>query len=127
MRMHSVTSTIENGFVYLPDEAEWLADYQRELVTFPKGKFDDQCDSTSQALDWLKTGLKFENFLRLFKHLAEKDKSAQDDKPIEGNPARSDKQAKLCPVCGSALASATGSEQCQKCGHHRERPVVFSF
>ena len=54
MRMHSVTSTMENGFVYLPEKAHWLADYLHELTTFPKGKFDDQCDSTSQALIGLK-------------------------------------------------------------------------
>src|SRR5579863_9237129 len=54
MRMHSVTSTIENGFVHLPDKAFWLAEYLHELMTFPKGKNDDQADSTSQALDWFK-------------------------------------------------------------------------
>jgi predicted phage terminase large subunit-like protein len=31
MRLHSVTSTIENGFVYLPTEAEWLSSYLHEL------------------------------------------------------------------------------------------------
>jgi predicted phage terminase large subunit-like protein len=54
MRMHSVTPTIENGFVYLPEKAEWLAGYLHELTMFTNGKFDDQCDSTSQALDWIK-------------------------------------------------------------------------
>ena len=54
MRMHSVTSTIENGFVHIPDKAEWLHEYLHELATFPKGKYDDQADSTSQALDWFK-------------------------------------------------------------------------
>ena len=54
MRLHSVTSTIENGFVYLPEQAEWLNEYLRELTTFPNGKHDDQTDSTSQALDWIK-------------------------------------------------------------------------
>jgi hypothetical protein len=57
MRMHSITPTIENGFVYLPEKAEWLAVYLHELTTFPNGKFDDQCDSTSQALDWIKKGI----------------------------------------------------------------------
>jgi hypothetical protein len=38
--------------VYLPSQAEWLRDYLNELITFPNGKFDDQADSTSQALDW---------------------------------------------------------------------------
>src|ERR1700692_2597721 len=54
MRMYSVTGTIESGFVYLPDKAAWLAEYLHELTTFPKGKYDDQTDSTSQALDWFK-------------------------------------------------------------------------
>ena len=53
-RMNTVTPTIENGFVHLPDDAGWLAEYLHELASFPKGKFDDQADSTSQALDWLK-------------------------------------------------------------------------
>ena len=54
MRLHSITNTIENGFVYLPTEADWLAAYLHELTTFPSGKHDDQADSTSQALDWMK-------------------------------------------------------------------------
>jgi predicted phage terminase large subunit-like protein len=54
MRMHSVTSTIENGFVLLPTEAAWLYDYYREIVAFPACKHDDQADATSQALDWAK-------------------------------------------------------------------------
>jgi predicted phage terminase large subunit-like protein len=54
MRMHSVTNPIENGFVHLPDKATWLQEYLHELATFPNGKYDDQADSTSQALDWFK-------------------------------------------------------------------------
>ena len=54
MRMHSVTNTIENGFAHLPDKAAWLNEYLHELTSFPKGKYDDQADSTSQALDWFK-------------------------------------------------------------------------
>src|SRR5271170_2896465 len=56
MRLHSVTDMIKDGYVHLPDEANWLPDYRHELTTFPRGRFDDQCDSTSQALDWVKTG-----------------------------------------------------------------------
>ena len=54
MRMHTCCSTIENGCVYLPERAEWLLAYKQELRAFPKSKHDDQVDSTSQALDWLK-------------------------------------------------------------------------
>ena len=54
MRMHSASSMIENGFVHLPEKSEWLAAYMQELGVFPNGKYDDQVDSTSQALDWVK-------------------------------------------------------------------------
>jgi predicted phage terminase large subunit-like protein len=53
MRLHWITCTIKNGFVYLPTESDWLAAYVHELTTFPSSKHDDQADSTSQALDWL--------------------------------------------------------------------------
>jgi predicted phage terminase large subunit-like protein len=56
MRLHNVSSTIENGFIHLPEKAEWLPEYLHELTTFPKGKHDDQADSTSQALDWVRQG-----------------------------------------------------------------------
>jgi predicted phage terminase large subunit-like protein len=53
-RMNTVTSTIENGRVHIPEKAPWLGEYLHELTIFPNGKFDDQADSTSQALDWYK-------------------------------------------------------------------------
>jgi len=54
MRMHAQTAMIENGFVHLPKDAAWLAEYLHELTAFPKGKHDDQVDSTAQMLDWFK-------------------------------------------------------------------------
>jgi Terminase RNaseH-like domain len=56
MRMHAQTAMIENGFVHLPKEAPWLAPYLHELTAFPKGRHDDQVDSTAQMLDWFKSG-----------------------------------------------------------------------
>jgi predicted phage terminase large subunit-like protein len=53
MRLNAQTATIENGFVLLPREAPWLADYLHEITTFPNAKYDDQADSTSQALAWI--------------------------------------------------------------------------
>ncbi len=53
MRFNAQTATIENGFVYLPQEAPWLAEYVHEITTFPNAKYDDQADSTSQALAWI--------------------------------------------------------------------------
>ena len=54
--MHAQTAMIENGFVHLPKEAAWLAEYLHELTVFPNGKHDDQVDSTAQMLDWFKRG-----------------------------------------------------------------------
>ena len=54
MRMHVQTGMIENGLVHIPDEAHWLAEYLAELTTFPNGRYDDQVDSTAQALSWTK-------------------------------------------------------------------------
>ena len=45
---------IENGFVYIPEEVPWLAEYLHEMTVFPRGKHDDQVDSTAQFLDWFK-------------------------------------------------------------------------
>ena len=55
MRMAAQTPAIEAGRVYIPDSAVWLAEYLHELAMFPKGKFDDQVDSTSQALAFIGT------------------------------------------------------------------------
>ncbi|CAN5226128.1 hypothetical protein BH11PSE2_BH11PSE2_17140 [soil metagenome] len=54
MRMNSQTDAIENGFVHIPTHAHWLEAYLHELMMFPKGRYDDQVDSTSQALTWLR-------------------------------------------------------------------------
>jgi predicted phage terminase large subunit-like protein len=54
MRLHAQAATIENGFVFLPEAAPWLADYLAELLAFPAGRHDDQVDSTAQALAWAK-------------------------------------------------------------------------
>ena len=44
MRLHAQSAVIENGFVFVPEEAPWLADYLAELTTFPAGRHDDQVE-----------------------------------------------------------------------------------
>jgi len=53
MRLHAQTAIFESGRVILPNEAPWLTEYVRELTSFPGSKYDDQVDSTTQALDYL--------------------------------------------------------------------------
>src|SRR5690606_15022760 len=54
MRMHAQTSMFESGHVFLPQNAQWLSDYINELTSFPGTKYDDQVDSTAQALEHLR-------------------------------------------------------------------------
>jgi predicted phage terminase large subunit-like protein len=53
MRLSAQSAKFEKGDVYLPSQAPWLDEYIRELTGFPGTKYDDQVDSTSQALDVL--------------------------------------------------------------------------
>jgi predicted phage terminase large subunit-like protein len=51
-RLSAVSTEFESGSVFFPDPriCSWIGDCVEELVTFPNGKHDDFCDSTSQAL-----------------------------------------------------------------------------
>jgi len=53
MRLSNQSALFESGRVLLPDGAPWVEDYVRELTTFPGSKYDDQVDSTTQALDYI--------------------------------------------------------------------------
>ena len=52
-RLLAQAARFEGGQVFLPERADWLADYLSELLAFPTGRHDDQVDSTSQALKYL--------------------------------------------------------------------------
>jgi predicted phage terminase large subunit-like protein len=57
LRLYAQTALFENGRVLLPRSAPWLAEYTRELTAFPGARYDDQVDSTTQALQYLKDHL----------------------------------------------------------------------
>ena len=71
MRMHAQTAMIENGFVYIPDAASWLAEYLHEMTVFPNGKHDDQVDSTAQFLDWVKRPYPGQGIFEFYRKMAE--------------------------------------------------------
>lgn len=54
-RAQAATPLIEGGRVYLPEWAVWTDDYINCLAAFPKGADDDDVDSTTQALEYLKS------------------------------------------------------------------------
>jgi predicted phage terminase large subunit-like protein len=49
-RMAAASAKFESGQALLPEQAPWLADLEAELFAFPGSRYDDQCDSISQAL-----------------------------------------------------------------------------
>jgi predicted phage terminase large subunit-like protein len=55
MRLHACSGFFENRRVWLPKDAPWLHDYIAELTGFPGTRHDDQVDSTTQALDKMRT------------------------------------------------------------------------
>jgi predicted phage terminase large subunit-like protein len=53
-RMSACCPQIERGDLSLPDDADWLAEFEREILAFPNGKRDDQADALSQLLAWVR-------------------------------------------------------------------------
>ena len=65
MRLHAQTAVFENGFVFLPRGRRWLAEFVSELTGFPGTKYDDQVDSTTQALHYMRQNNTLEMWARL--------------------------------------------------------------
>src|SRR5215471_12209811 len=84
MRMHAQTAMIENGFVRIPETAPWVEEYLHEMTVFPRGKYDDQVDSTAQFLDWFKRPFPGQNIFELYRRDAE---AAEQAQPAQPSPA----------------------------------------
>jgi predicted phage terminase large subunit-like protein len=56
-RLAAVSVQFESGAVWFPKAAPWLGSLKAELLGFPNVKHDDQVDSVSQALSWIKRRL----------------------------------------------------------------------
>jgi predicted phage terminase large subunit-like protein len=54
-RFLTQTPKIEAGEVLLPEEAPWLAVFEREILGFPTSRHDDQADALAQLLAWAET------------------------------------------------------------------------
>jgi predicted phage terminase large subunit-like protein len=54
VRFSNEAPAIEAGNVFLPEVAPWLLDYEDEMTAAPNGVKDDQCDSTSQFLGYIR-------------------------------------------------------------------------
>jgi hypothetical protein len=54
-----------------PRDPPWLAEYLHEFTLFPKGKHDDQADSTAQCLDWFKKPFPNQGIYEYYRQLAQ--------------------------------------------------------
>jgi len=64
-RFAAITALIEAGRVFLPDNANWLVDYETEVMGFPNAPHDDMVDSTSQFLNWIRSKNKLKPTIRV--------------------------------------------------------------
>lgn len=53
-RANAISPLMEAGLVHLPERADWLVDFEAEIGTFPLAAHDDQVDSMTQALRWMR-------------------------------------------------------------------------
>jgi predicted phage terminase large subunit-like protein len=83
MRLHAQTAMIENGFVHIPETAPWLAEYLHEISVFPKGKHDDQVDSTAQFLDWFKKPFPYQGLFEYYRQEAAKLEAQRRPQPVQ--------------------------------------------
>ena len=47
MRAQTIRARTAQGFIYFPADADWMGDFEHELLTFPSGKNDDMVDAFS--------------------------------------------------------------------------------
>ncbi len=66
-RAEQQTPKFEQRKIWLPRQATWLVAYEKELLTFPQAKHDDQVDSTVQFLAAYDTG----NLMRSVKNFGQ--------------------------------------------------------
>jgi predicted phage terminase large subunit-like protein len=52
-RAHTAAARLETGTVFFPLGADWLSDFEHELLVFPNGANDDQADVLAYAAAWV--------------------------------------------------------------------------
>jgi predicted phage terminase large subunit-like protein len=55
-RLAACSALIEEGRVFLPDEASWKSNLTHELLSFPNTRHDDQVDSVTLFLNYMRSG-----------------------------------------------------------------------
>ena len=56
VRADNVAPLIEAGHIHIPEDADWLHDFEAEVRNFPNAAHDDQVDSVTQFVEWFARG-----------------------------------------------------------------------
>jgi len=106
MRLHAQTAMIENGFVAIPQNAPWLAEYLHEMTVFPNGKHDDQVDATAQFLDWFKKPFASQGLFELYRREHEQRKQPGGEAVKRKPPRPVNVRVKAPPGIGAVQTSS---------------------
>ena len=85
MRLFQVSALFENGFVHIPVSGPGIEEYLQELLAFP-GRFDDQVDSTTQALLWLRDAGAEPSIIRYYRESVEAQLAGQREMVMLQSP-----------------------------------------
>ena len=53
-RIEGISGTIEARRLHLPEDAPWIVEFERDVLSFPFGRTDDVCDALEISLTALK-------------------------------------------------------------------------
>jgi hypothetical protein len=95
-RAEAVTPLFEAGKVFFPESTPWLIHYTDELATFPSAVHDDCVDSTTMALNYLRSPAK-PNLVQFWEKMAIKDNCKA------GRHERNDSDPKRCKYCCATM------------------------
>jgi len=83
-RANAVTPMVESGRVFFPlDTPKWMKDFLDELEEFPNVEHDDQVDSVTQALTYMKNNAISPKISTPKKGKEQKKKNNEPEKPIK--------------------------------------------
>lgn len=99
------------------------AEYLHELTTVPGSKHDDQADSTSQALDWVKTRPTYPLIKKYDLRMALELGHPITERMLKEFDA--EQEPVRCPQCNSAPTQYGRDCRCENCGHRWELPDPF--
>ncbi len=111
-RANAASPLVECGKVFLPQSAPWLADFLYSMCVFPAGAHDDDVDSCTQALNYMRGSNLSLGLIDYYKKLA----AAPLQIPTQ-LAAKVEEKPEECEACGSTeLTKLPHCFRCQQCG-----------